>query len=233
MFGHQNNSHSDTNQPAPEPEPTVVSPTDTPDETADAAADGTSQADNWQHPGIPADDDMPASSSNLTTGADPDDTAPEPESAETPTAPEAATDAPADLDNEAVAGPAAAEEPEKAEGAATEEPTSGGTPVFDVTGPAGNFNPPATPADDTATHELIDIKQKALNELSPLVNQLDQTPEDRFRTLMMVIQSSDDQSLLKDAYAAAEKIQDDKLRAQALLDVVNEINYFTQPHHDA
>jgi hypothetical protein len=44
---------------------------------------------------------------------------------------------------------------------------------------------------------------------------------------MMMIQSTDDQTLIKDAYEAAQQITDEKARAQALLDVINEINYFT------
>ena len=45
---------------------------------------------------------------------------------------------------------------------------------------------------------------------------------------MMMIQASDDASMIKTAYEAAQGIADEKIRAQALLDVVNEINYFTQ-----
>jgi hypothetical protein len=75
---------------------------------------------------------------------------------------------------------------------------------------------------------LVDIKQQALSQLAPLVGHLDQSPEERFRTTMMMIQASDDQALIKDAYAAAQAITDEKARAQALLDIVNEINYFTQ-----
>ena len=77
-------------------------------------------------------------------------------------------------------------------------------------------------------NELLGIKQDALHELAPLVDQLDQTAEERFRTTMMLIQASDDQSLVRLAYDEEKKIEDEKLRAQALLDVVNEINYFTQ-----
>lgn len=77
--------------------------------------------------------------------------------------------------------------------------------------------------------ELLGIKQQALQQLTPLVSHLDQTPLERFRTTMMLIQASDNQTLLKDAYEAAQKIEDDKIRAQALLDIINEINYFTQP----
>lgn len=91
--------------------------------------------------------------------------------------------------------------------------------------PASPDDPPAT---DNSTHELIDIKQQALSQLSPLVDHLDQSPVDKFRTTMMMIQASDDHTLIRTAYEAAKSIEDEKLRAQALLDIVNEINYFTQ-----
>ena len=84
--------------------------------------------------------------------------------------------------------------------------------------------PPAKPAND----DLIKIKQDALSELGPLVGHLDQTPEEKFRTTMMMIQAADDQSLVPKAFEAAKAITDDKTRAQALLDIINEINYFTQ-----
>lgn len=105
-----------------------------------------------------------------------------------------------------------------------------------------------TPATDTATsdttttlpetdvtqstpapsQDLLTIKQEALQSLSPLLNHLDQTPEEKFKTTMMMIQASDDQSLVKSAYETAQTITDEKAKAQALLDIVNEINYFTQ-----
>lgn len=90
-----------------------------------------------------------------------------------------------------------------------------------------------TSQDAAVPDELLALKQQALGELSPLVDHLEQTPEEKFRTTMMLIQSTDNQALLKEAYAAAQAISDDKMRAQALLDVVNEINYFTQQKHDA
>lgn len=80
--------------------------------------------------------------------------------------------------------------------------------------------------------DLLDIKKEALQKLSPLVGHLDQTPEEKFKTTMMMIQATDDQSLVKAAYDAANNIPDEKAKAQALLDVVNEINYFTQPKKD-
>lgn len=98
------------------------------------------------------------------------------------------------------------------------EPTSIPTPTLNSS------------SSDTLTNssDLAELKKKALNELSPLVQLLDQEPSDKFKTLMMMIQASDDQSLIPQAYEAASKISNDKEKAQALLDVVNEINYFSQ-----
>lgn len=72
------------------------------------------------------------------------------------------------------------------------------------------------------------IKHDALEQLSPLVNKLDQPPEEKYKTLMMMIQASDNQDLVKDAYQAANAIADEKTKAEALLGIINEINYFTQ-----
>lgn len=80
--------------------------------------------------------------------------------------------------------------------------------------------------------ELLEIKKQALESLTPLVDELEQTPEEKFKTTMMLIQASDNADLIKEAFSAANAIADEKARAQALLDVVNEINYFTQPHEN-
>ncbi len=86
----------------------------------------------------------------------------------------------------------------------------------------------ADPAPAAGNDDLLSIKQQALQDLSPLVSHLDQTPDEKFRTTMMLIQASDNPDLIKEAYDAAQQIPDEKVRAQALLDIVNEINYFTQ-----
>ncbi len=78
--------------------------------------------------------------------------------------------------------------------------------------------------------QLSDIKVQALNQLSPLVSQLSQQPEERYKTLMMLIQASDNHELIKEAYEAANQISDEKAKAEALLAIVNEINYFSQHH---
>lgn len=109
-------------------------------------------------------------------------------------------------------------------------------PVFAETAPTNTpapqpapqpaANAPAVSADQA--NNLLAIKQQALQNLTPLIDKLDQTPEDKFRTMMMLLQASDNPELVKNAYDAAQAITDEKVKAQALLDVVNEINYFTQ-----
>lgn len=109
-------------------------------------------------------------------------------------------------------------------------------PVQDLSVPeiAAHTDPvwdaPAPQAAPAPTSDLATLKQQALSQLTPLVGHLDQTPEEKFRTTMMMIQAADDESLIKEAYDAAQAIQDEKVRAQALLDVINEINYFSQKH---
>ena len=105
------------------------------------------------------------------------------------------------------------------------------TPLSDDTSTPAPAAQPGDDIVDLTSHELIDIKQKALGQINPLMDHLDQTPEEKFRTTMMMIQASDDQALVKTAYEAAQKITDEKAKAQALLDIVNEINYFTQHHN--
>ena len=100
-------------------------------------------------------------------------------------------------------------------------------PAYEPTGSGDTSSASARDMHAQTPEELITIKQEALQSLKPLVGHLEQTSEERFRTTMMMIQASDDQSLIPEAYEAAKAIEDDKVRAQALLDVVNEINYFT------
>jgi hypothetical protein len=89
-------------------------------------------------------------------------------------------------------------------------------------------DPPKASPVAVHTNDLLDIKHEALHDLSPLVDKLDLSGEEKFKTIMMLIQASDEQALIPQAYELAKNISDEKARAQALLDVVNEINYFTQ-----
>jgi hypothetical protein len=76
--------------------------------------------------------------------------------------------------------------------------------------------------------ELLEVKKSALQELSPLLDELDQTADEKLDILMMTIQATDDQALLPQALATAKKIEDKKARAEAMLEIIQEINYFTK-----
>lgn len=84
------------------------------------------------------------------------------------------------------------------------------------------------PAPVSAPGDLGEIKKLALDELRPIVNELELPAKDKFDALLLVIRSSDDQSLIKSAYAAANGITDPAEKAQALLDIIKEIEYFSQ-----
>lgn len=116
------------------------------------------------------------------------------------------------------------------EPAANASPDPDSTPHFPIV--ADTAVTSSTNSDSGAGDDLLDIKQAALKELSPLVPHLDQTAEEKFKTTMMMLQATDNHSLVKTAYETAQQIEDEKVRAQALLDVVNEINYFTQHKTD-
>lgn len=216
MFGHDKSNDDKDNKPAEEAVDTGVS-TVTPDadavdktDAADVAAAATTNENDdtpspdWGHPGTPLGD-TPNSSDPVGSVIAPSEPV-----VEEPTEP--------------------ASEPEPAEPAVS--PISDFIPDTIPTTPTAPSITPINDSSDQSPNELIDIKQQALGQLSPLIDHLDQTPEDRFRTTMMMIQASDDQSLIKTAYETAKQIQDEKFRAQALLDIVNEINYFTQQRGD-
>lgn len=93
----------------------------------------------------------------------------------------------------------------------------------------GSHDDGAETPDAPVDHEkLADMKQEALAHLEPLADHIEGTPEERFKTTMMMIQANDNHTLLDKALDAAKAIEDDKIRAQALLDIINEINYFSQ-----
>lgn len=89
----------------------------------------------------------------------------------------------------------------------------------------------ATPAPSVPapSGDLDSIKKDALSELRPLVDKLNVAPEEKFDTYLLLIRSTDDQSLIGPAHEAARAITDEARRAQALLDIIKEIDYLSNP----
>lgn len=73
---------------------------------------------------------------------------------------------------------------------------------------------------------LGDIKQQAILELHPIMSKLDATAENKFDAYLLILRSTDDKSLIQPAHEAAIAIEDEGRRAQALLDIIKEIDFF-------
>ncbi|MBC7943277.1 hypothetical protein H7X68_02145 [Candidatus Saccharibacteria bacterium] len=97
------------------------------------------------------------------------------------------------------------------------------TPIVDT--PVVDYSSlPSAPTED-----LESIKKDALVELRPLVDKLNLAPEEKFDTYLLLLRSTDDKTLIAPAHAAAQAIIDETRRAQALLDVIKEIDYLSTP----
>ena len=122
-----------------------------------------------------------------------------------------------------------------------ETPAAGSAPAQDTPTPSADEAPevpeapeipevPAVPQPEPASpanSDLETIKKDALSELRPLIDKLDVSPEEKFDTLLLIIRSTDDQTLLAATHEAAKAIPDDSRRAQALLDIIKEIDFFS------
>jgi hypothetical protein len=80
---------------------------------------------------------------------------------------------------------------------------------------------------EEAPNDLGIIKNEAINDLRPLVGKLNISAEDKFDTYLLLIRSTDDKSLVGPAYETAKSIEDEAHRAQALLEIIKEIDYFS------
>jgi len=85
-------------------------------------------------------------------------------------------------------------------------------------------NAPLAPA---PAGDLDTVKQDAITELRPLVDKLTLAPEEKFDTYLLLIRSTDDRSLIAPAHEAAKAIEDETRRAQALLDIIKEIDFLS------
>ncbi len=75
---------------------------------------------------------------------------------------------------------------------------------------------------------LDSIKNKALDELRPLIDKVNLPAEEKFDTYLMLIRSTDDSSLIGPAHEAAQSITDESRKAEALIDIIKEIDYLSK-----
>lgn len=115
-----------------------------------------------------------------------------------------------------------------------EPPVPAEPPVMSLPDPIAMPEPAAEPVvempslgADLASESLDSIKQDAITELRPLIDKLDVSPEEKFDTYLLLLRSTDDQSLVGPAHESARNITDEARRAQALLDIIKEIDFFS------
>ncbi len=101
-------------------------------------------------------------------------------------------------------------------------------PVLPPAPEPDTFIPPTAPVVSTDDTGLDAIKQQALGELRPLVDKLNVSPEEKFDTYLLLLRSTDDKDLIAPAHEAAKSITDEAKRAQALLDIIKEIDFLSQ-----
>lgn len=88
---------------------------------------------------------------------------------------------------------------------------------------------PTVLASPSTSDDLTGVKQEALSELRPLVDKLNIPAEEKFDTYLLLLRSTDDKSLIEPAHETAKLIEDESRRAQALLDIIKEIDFLSGP----
>lgn len=99
-------------------------------------------------------------------------------------------------------------------------------PVEDTT--LGTVAPEPLPSPSPSpVGDLEGIKKDAIVELRPLVDKLTLAPDEKFDTYLLLLRSTDDKELIGPAHEAAKNITDETRRAQALLEIIKEIDYLS------
>lgn len=113
------------------------------------------------------------------------------------------------------------------------------TPEPETMAPVPETEPPAaldvqmTPAPSPVQartdlgDSLDEVKMEAINELRPIIDKLNLPPDEKFDTYLLLLRCTDDRSLVPPAHEVAKQIEDESRRAQALLDIIKEIEYLS------
>ena len=86
---------------------------------------------------------------------------------------------------------------------------------------------------DTAINgEITEVKatldrviHQATDALLPLTDELDATPEQKLEVCMNAVRVTHNANMLAKAFDITRQIQDKTVRAEALIDIINEANY--------
>ena len=92
---------------------------------------------------------------------------------------------------------------------------------------ANGVVPPLGPAPKQAYYgdpDLDRVKSSALSDLRPIIDRIDLPAEKKFEVYKEIIDAMNDKACIEPAYNAAKDIADEKVRAEALLYVIEAIN---------
>lgn len=185
---------------------TDFQPADMPVVNEQSAEVESAEAETTQAPVIDLNQELKAMNQQISDSVADTENVPAVETPAEPTTPEEVAPATmSDMEQAASAEPVAA----------TSEPEPMTAPVnsgFSMEMPTAN--------------DLDELRKKALTDLRPIVDKVELNDEESFDVLLLLIRETDDESLLPRAYEAARQIQDEARRAQALLDVIKEADYF-------
>lgn len=79
-------------------------------------------------------------------------------------------------------------------------------------------------ASNGTMNNMSALKQQALQELSPLIDKLDQSPDERYEIAKMIYEETKDKNMLTTVYEAAKNLTDERKKAQAIYDIIKKIN---------
>jgi len=131
---------------------------------------------------------------------------------------------------ETAAAPAAPAAPAPAPAADADASLAGFTmPSLDTPSSDGT----SAKSETSGSSELDGIKLDALKELRPLMDKVELPAEEKFDTYLMLIRSTDDKTLIDPAHKAAQGIADEKRKAEALLEIIKEIDYLSRKDQPA
>jgi len=106
-------------------------------------------------------------------------------------------------------------------------------PVENIVIPTAPSLPVDESGNNTDSNDLDGIKLDALKELRPLMDKVDLPAEEKFDTYLMLLRSTDDSTLVGPAHTAAQGIADEKRKAEALLEIIKEIDYLSRKDQPA
>ncbi|MCL2869237.1 hypothetical protein FWF48_00285 [Candidatus Saccharibacteria bacterium] len=85
----------------------------------------------------------------------------------------------------------------------------------------------------TGDAELESVKTNALQDLKPLIDKLDISPEEKFDIYLLIFKTADDPSVVEPAYNVAKQITDEAKKANALLEIIKEVDAIDKPEQAA